>query len=335
MLGIGAVALWGEQGLLAFVLAGPFASFVIGHVIVARLPRINAPHTPLTQLAAQWRTFARLGAAFMVAGLVTTLSHLAVRALVQRELGAEALGHFQAAWMISVTYIGFVLAAMGTDFYPRLTAAVQDHTATNRLVNEQTEVALLLAGPVFLAMLGFSPWVIELLYSSQFGDSITVLRWQILGDVLKVASWPLGFIILAAGDGRAFMWTEFFAMTVFTGLTWVGLPILGIQAIGIAFLGTYAAFLPTVYWLAKRRTCFVWEPRIFKHLMLLVLAAIAVFGASLWSEWASARLGLTAALGFGVHGIVHLKEMTNLDGSLGRASGVFRKLMFRMGIRND
>lgn len=335
LLGIGAVTLWGEQGILAFVLAGPLASFVIGRVFVARLPRVNTPRTPLPQLAAQWRTLARLGAAFMVAGLAVTLGQLAVRALVQRELGAEALGHFQAAWMISMTYIGFVLAAMGTDYYPRLTAAIQDHVAANRLVNEQTEVALLLAGPVFLAMLGFAPWVIELLYSSQFGDSVAVLRWQILGDVLKVVSWPLGFIILAAGDGRTFMWTESFGMAAFVGLTWVGLPMLGIQATGIAFLGMYVAYLPTVHWLAKRRTGFAWEARVLKHLVLLVLAAIAVCGASLWSEWAAAGLGLAAALGFGVHGIAHLGEMANLGGTLGRASGVFRNLMLRTGIRND
>ncbi len=107
-----------------------------------------------------------------------------------------------------MTYIGFVLTAMGTDYYPRLTAAIHDHATVNRLVNEQTEVALLLAGPVFLAMLGLAPWVIQLLYSSRFRPAVDVLRWQMLGDVLKVASWPLGFIILAAGDGRTFMLTE-------------------------------------------------------------------------------------------------------------------------------
>lgn len=331
VLGVGAIMIWGAEGILAFVLAGPLTSFVVGHLFVARLPGIKTARTPLPQLASQWRTMARLGAAFMVAGLAATVGQLAVRTLVQRELGPEALGNFQAAWAISMTYIGFVLAAMGTDYYPRLTATIHDHAAANRLVNEQTEVALLLAGPVFLAMLGFAPWVIELLYSSQFNESVTVLRWQILGDVLKVVSWPLGFIILAAGDSRTFMWTETLAIGVFVGLAWLGLPLLGLKVTGIAFLGMYTAYLPLVYWLAKRRTGFEWSAGTLKHLLMLTFAAAAIGVASICSEWASAGLGVAATLAFGLHSLARLGHMASPAGPLRSASAFSRKLMIKTG----
>ena len=77
-----------------------------------------------------------------------------------------------------MTYIGFVLQAMSVDYYPRLAAAIADHDAVNRMVNEQTEVALLLAGPVLLAMLGLAPWVIDVLYSPQFSEAAAILRWH-------------------------------------------------------------------------------------------------------------------------------------------------------------
>jgi PST family polysaccharide transporter len=32
-----------------------------------------------------------------------------------------------------------------------------------------------------------------------------VLRWQILGDILKVASWPMSFILLAQGRGAFYI----------------------------------------------------------------------------------------------------------------------------------
>ena len=44
-------------------------------------------------------------------------------------------------------YVGFILQAMGSDFYPRLTAVADDHAECNRLVNEQAQIGLLLAGP--------------------------------------------------------------------------------------------------------------------------------------------------------------------------------------------
>lgn len=316
--GVTALWLWGQQGIVAFILSAPLASFILGHWYVSCLPKITTPATPLPQLIKQWKTLVRLGAAFMVAGLAVTAGQLAVRTMVQRELGAEALGHFQAAWAISMLYIGFVLQAMGTDYYPRLTATINDHAMTNRLVNEQTEVALLLACPVFLAMLGLAPWVIELLYSDQFTEAATILRWQIMGDILKVAAWPLGFIILSAGDGRTFMLSDSLAIAVFVLLTWLGLPLLGIQATGMAFLGMYMVYLPVVYYLARRRTGFSWHGRVVKLLLLLITLAIGIFIAALWSNAVSAVLSVITAVMMGIYSLTRLSHMADLSGRLGK-----------------
>ncbi len=223
-----------------------------------------------------------------------------------------------------MTYIGFVLQAMGTDYYPRLTAVIRDHVTANRLVNEQSEVALLLAGPVFVIMLGLAPWIIELLYSDQFAEAVSVLRWQVLGDILKVASWPMGFIILAAGDGRTFMLTESLSIAVFVGLTWIGLPLIGIDAVGIAFVGMYALLLPLVFVLARHRTGSAWERSV--HVQFLLVIGTAIVG----SWWHCGRSGLApdweslAALASGCGGwpawAIWQTLVGRLDDSLERAA---------------
>jgi O-antigen/teichoic acid export membrane protein len=334
-LGIGALWLWGLQGLLVFVLVIPVSSFVMGHVYVARLPRLIAPRTPLPQLLGQWRAMARLGAAFMVAGAAVSLGQLAVRALIQRELGSEALGQFQAAWAISMTYVGFVLAAMGTDYYPRLTASISDHAAVNRMVNEQAEVALLLAGPVFLAMLALAPWVIGLLYSSQFAEAAVILRWQVLGDILKVAAWPMAFIILASGDGRTFMLTESLVIGVFAGLVWVGLPLLGVQATGLAFIGMYVVYLPMIYWLARRKTGFAWSSHVKRLLPALIAVSCGVCVLAKLSTWLGLGVGLPAAALFAAYGFTRLAHMANLSGPLRRVADICRNALIRMGMWHE
>lgn len=62
----------------------------------------------------------------MLAGLMNTGSLLFARSLILRELGIEASGHFRVSWTISITYLGFMLGAKGTDYYSRLTAAVRN-----------------------------------------------------------------------------------------------------------------------------------------------------------------------------------------------------------------
>lgn len=332
VLGLTALWYWGEKGLLAFVLVGPLASFILAHLYVARLPRVESPPVPLS---GQLRQLVRLGVAFMLAGLVGALAQLQVRILVDRELGALALGHFQAAWMISMTYVGFVLQAMGSDYYPRLTGAIHDHATVNRMVNEQAEVALLLSGPVLLAILGFAPWVIELLYTQQFQPAVEVLRWQVLGDLLKVASWPLGFIILAAGDGRTFLVSESIGYVALVVLTWLGLPWLGLEATGIAFVAMYVVYLPLVYWLASQRTGFRWAPSVRWLLLLLLMAALVALITACWHSSAGALLSALFSMIFTVYATGRLAQMTNLGGPIGRAAAFFRKLFMKFGIWHD
>lgn len=152
--GVAAVLISPDYGLVVFVLATPVSSFILGLWVVRRLGRLETPSISLVVVFAQLGKMLQLGAAFMIAGVATLLGELAVRTLISRGPGAGALGEFQASWTISVTYTGLVLGAMGADYYPRLASAIHDADAANRLVNEQTEVALLLAGPMFIGVIG-------------------------------------------------------------------------------------------------------------------------------------------------------------------------------------
>src|SRR5262249_4281552 len=148
------------------------------------------------------------GFAFMSSAMLTMGVAYATRVLLLRNEGFEATGLYQAAWTLGGLYVGFVLQAMGADFYPRLTASANDNPVCNRLVNEQTRIGLLIAGPGLLATLTFAPIVISLFYSAKFVGAVGILRWICLGTTLQVISWPMGYIILAKGKRNLFFWSE-------------------------------------------------------------------------------------------------------------------------------
>jgi O-antigen/teichoic acid export membrane protein len=294
--GVGILLLFGAKGVIAYLLVTPLAAFVLGHIYVSRLPRLVAPATALPQLMRQWGDLVRLGSAFMLASLGGTLSQLFVRSLIEQRLGADQLGWFQAASSISMTYVGFVLGAMGTDYYPRLAGAMSDPASVNRMANEQTEVGLALAGPVFLIVLGFAPLVIKVLYTSRFGEAADILRWQILGDILKMASWPLGFVVLASGHGVKFLLAECVSTVSFALLSWALLPRFGIEATGIAFLLGYALYLPIVYGLARQRTGLSWTRETALQFALIFTLGCMVSLSTRLGSFYSAALGVVSAL---------------------------------------
>lgn len=325
-LGILAIWMWGERGLVMMVLAVPFMTLVLGHFYAARIPKPGGPTPRISQMLVELKAMSGLGIAVMLSALATILGHLVVRVLVQRELGSNALGHFQAAWIISVTYVSFVLGAMATDYFPRLSAAFADRTTANRLVNEQTEVALLLCGPLLLATLGLAPQILRLLYSSAFVPAADILLWQILGDILKVMSWPLGFALLAAGSGKSFAIAEFVGVSVFVAGVSFGLPVLGLKATGLSFFLMYVAYLPLVGCICARRFGIFWTKAVLVLACLTLLGAIGIIFSARVSSLAGAIAGVSFAGLLGLWAIFRLSMLAEAGGRLARLGSLAERI---------
>jgi PST family polysaccharide transporter len=327
--GLGILLLWrwNMNGLIGYVLVGPIATFVLGHFYVARLPKIKDDTTHLREIMREWRDLLRMGVAYVGAGLATTFTQLWIRIFVGQSLGNAPLGQYQAAWTVSMYYVSFVLTAMATDYYPRLTGVIHDHEAARRLVNEQTEVALLLSTPIFVAMMATAPWAMHLLYSALFGPSIAILRWQILGDVLKVASWPLGFVILAAGDGKTFFWSECLINLLTAVLIESLLPSAGLSITGVAYLLSYGAYLPLVYWLARRRIGFQWSRAVRRLIEMAFGTCAVVWILAALGNW-GAVVGCAAAIWFGIFSVGRLSHMGSIGGPAGRIGEIARRFTF-------
>lgn len=199
-----------------------------------------ARRVPAPVVTVSWREsfhlaggLVRLGLVFMWGGLITSLVAYLTRALITQQISLEAVGIFSAAFALSGMFINFVLGAMGADYYPRLTAVASDRNAVNRLVNEQTEIGLLLAVPGLLATLSLAPWIIRLFYTGAFLPAADLLQWFILGCLGRVISWPLGYVMLALSKGQWYFVTETLANVLHLGLIGAGLWALGIEGVAL------------------------------------------------------------------------------------------------------
>ena len=335
LLGVAALWVWGYSGVVFYVIAVPFVGFLFGRWYVSKLPSIDGHPVSIPAITQQSRAMLKLGSAFMLTSSIGYSGLLLVRSMVQDELGIDALGYFQAASAISMTYIGFVINAMSRDYFPRLTAVIEDQQAVNRMVNEQTEISLLLAGPVFLAMMALAPWVIELLYSRQFHPAADVLHWQIIGDILKVASWPIAYILVASGDGKTFVKNEVVGFISIGVLTWIFLPRFGIAGSGMAFLGMTAISTIILYRQAMRRTKFIWQPEVTRPLLFLLMSTSVLLLVARNSLQATALLGVTLSAGYAVYAFSRLAHKTSLTGRLGRLALFAQACMKRIGVWHE
>jgi PST family polysaccharide transporter len=335
VLGIAALWLWGFAGVVAYVIVVPFIGFLLGHWYVSKLPKTDGNQASFPAITEQGRALLKLGMAFMLTSSIGYSSQLLVQSLVKNELGIDALGYFQASAAISMTYIGFVISAMSRDYFPRLTAVISDRHAVSRMVNQQIEISLLLAGPIFLATLALAPWVIKLLYSSKFTPAVDVLYWQVIGDIFKVSSWPIAYILVASGDGRTFVKNEIIGMFIFGMLTWTLLPVFGIAGSGLAYLGLCIAGFFIAFWQAKRRVGLLLWRGLVLQLGALLFSAAALLAISIYSRNASAILGILLSAAFAVFGFSRLAHKTEAGGRIGQLAGVAQGWMKKLGFWHE
>jgi len=272
------------------------------------------------------RPLLKLGLALMLGAVMTPCTQYLLRTLIVRHDGLSAAGVYHASTTLSVIYVHIILNAMITDFYPRLSAVAHDNISCKSLVNDQVEVGLLLVVPGILAIMTFTPFIITIFYSSQFIAAVDILRWQILGVVLQVVTWPMGFMLRAKGNGKLFFYTELFANSVNLSLSWLGITYFGLVGVGMAYFGMNLSYLIVIYLIVRKNYDFRLSSINLRLLSICILVTGIVF---ITPQYLSKGLYLILNTGIALFvGIYSIKTIIDKSDS-GMVSGFLLKVKTR------
>jgi PST family polysaccharide transporter len=255
---IPSVMIWRIHGVIPAVIGGPMLGCVVSAYV---LHRVIGP----VPLRTDWRTTLKAARSLLAFGgpytasmIVGTGVQLALPMVILHLLDTESVGYYRAAAAISVGYLGFLVTAMGQDYYPRVSAAAGQPETLVRLINEQHRLVMLLAAPVILATLALVPYLVPLVYSSKFHASSEILEWQLIGDLFKFSSWTMAFAILARCKSSVYFFTESIAGIASLATTWLAVRWFGLSGVGIGFLATYVIYYFVVWIVIRREIQLVW-----------------------------------------------------------------------------
>ena len=203
------------------------------------------------------------------------ITFLWIRSYIEKTLGLEFLGYFQAAYILAVTYVGIILSALSKDFLPSISAASEDPHQVYELISNQIDLLITLTMPALLIMVGFSSFIIELLFSSEFSQSKQLLSIMVIADIFKLVAFPIGFAILGLGDGAAFSRQGPVQLLILICLVYISIPLYGINAFGYIYIFTNLVGFLWSYFYLKRKIRYI-LPRPLKNYLLIAISSILI-----------------------------------------------------------
>lgn len=306
--------LWGQAGIVPSLILSALAALTTSWWFARRVP-VKVVDLSWRDSYSEARQLLLLGVSFMGAGLVTTLSNYLIRIVMLRQFGLSDVGIYQAAFNLSGMLVGFVLGAMSTDYYPRLTAVASDNASVYRMVNEQSQISILLALPGLAAMMIFAPLIIKLFYTVSFATAVPIMRWCLLGILGQVFSWPLGFVILAKGKGKIFFVTEICACVLQLVSVFFFIRIWGLEGAGIAFMLMYVFHTGLMLFIIRKLVGATWTR--YTTVMILIatiVMALLMLNCTLNNDIIiESAINLVALLFISVLCLRHLSKKSGID----------------------
>lgn len=192
---------------------------------------------------------------FAVMTLVSTLlvptSQLFLRGYVISHISATEAGWWEAMNRISGMYLMVITTSFGVYYLPRL-SEIMDPVELRREIFRAYKVIM----PILIV--GFSiiyfarHLIIRILFTPDFLPMENLFIWQLLGDLFKIASWLLAFLMLAKAMTKTFIITE-----VLGGLFYLGSAFLFIKYFGIvggiqAYFLNYVAYTLLMVWIFRK-----------------------------------------------------------------------------------
>lgn len=189
----------------------------------------------------------RLGVAFVLAGVMGSGAELLIRSYLNVYGSLNVVGLYNAGFMLTITYAGMVFSAMETDYFPRLSAVGPHRRAMCETVNRQIEVSLLIVSPMLCLLMVGMPYLIPLLFTSEFEPVVGMAQVAVFSMYVKSVSLPISYLTLARGDSMAYLLTEAIDDVLLVVFMIAGYQWWGLWGTGVALSASYVVDFLIIY----------------------------------------------------------------------------------------
>lgn len=200
-------------------------------------------------------TLSKLGKYSLMAitsALTVPVSHLIIRNYIGENLGWDSAGYWQGIWYISTMYLMIVTTSLSVYYLPRL-SEIQDNAELKKEIFNGYKIIMPIVIVMSILIFLLKEYIILIAFSKEFIPMLELFIWQLIGDVIKIASWLLGFITLAKAMTKVFIYTEIIFSILFVFFSMFFLNTFGLIGITYAFALNYFLHLIVMIFIFRKK----------------------------------------------------------------------------------
>ena len=226
---------WGIKGIVPALIMASLTSFVLNYFFVRKI-KLEKVIIGAREILKEGSEMVKLGIVMMITSLISTLTTFLIIAYIKKSGSLSDVGLYQAGLSLTSTSVGLVFTAMVVDYYPRLSAISSDEIKVRNMVNQQSEIMMLITTPLVIILIITAPLLIRILLTSQFIPIINFIRWISIGLLFQAGNFAMGLISFSKGDKQTFLLLSIVGNFLLLFFSVVGYKIDGLNGIAGMFI---------------------------------------------------------------------------------------------------
>ena len=168
------------------------------------------------------------------------LSHMIIRNYLGETISMDAAGLWTGMWRVSEAYLLVITMTLSVYYLPKLSLLKKKSELIEELKHGHMMIIPLVVVSSLLVFV-LRDWIILLLFTDGFLAMGDLFLWQLIGDVVKIACFLLGFILIAKGLATFFIVKEIVVSIMFVMFTYIFVDFAGLVGVTYAYVATYTA----------------------------------------------------------------------------------------------
>lgn len=242
---------WGLYGALLSYTTGQALVFFVTLVFVFNSQWFKFKFFTAKLNKSHLKKLSGYAAMALTSALTMPISQMLVRDHIGQTISWDAAGYWEGIWRISNSYLALVTTTLSIYYLPRL-SEIKENKELRKEIFYGYKIILPIVISSSIAIYYLRDFIILILFTEKFTPMRDLFLFQLIGNVFKIASWLLGYLMTARAMIKTFIITEVIFSVSLVALTVWFIPLYGLIGVNLAFAINYSIYFLLMLVIFKR-----------------------------------------------------------------------------------